>query len=80
MTDTTTEAVERLIDSAKQAADLARRDVDACMLQSMATAFRSGLYRKIGFSFNEEDMADLLERCAAERLMHAPQEQNGTGT
>jgi hypothetical protein len=25
-------------------------------------AFRSGLYREVGFSFNEEDMADLLER------------------
>ncbi|MEM9422485.1 MAG: hypothetical protein AAF986_08275 [Pseudomonadota bacterium] len=60
---------ERLIKAANDAAELARRDVDACMLQSMATALRSGLYRSIGFSFNDEDMADLLERVSAERMI-----------
>lgn len=68
-------AGHRLISAANEAARLARDDVDACMLQSMATAFRSGLYRQIGFSFNDEDMADLLERVSAERMIAKSESQ-----
>lgn len=53
-----TQAGERLIAAADEAAELARKDIDSLMLQSMATAIRCDL----GFSFNREDMADLLER------------------
>jgi hypothetical protein len=55
-------AIDDLKALATADAEFVKADVDCAMLQSMATAFRSRLYRNIGFSFNEEDMADLLER------------------
>jgi hypothetical protein len=55
-----TKAGDRLIAGASEAVAWAAGQVDACMLRSMAVSFRSGL----GFSFNPNDMADLLERCA----------------
>lgn len=43
-----------------------KAETDALMLQSMETAFRSGL----DFSFNPSDMADLLKRIREEHYSH----------
>lgn len=64
-------AGDRLIASANEAASIAKGSVDCQMLQSMATALRYDLQ----FSFNREDMADLLERAAV--AMATVSEQEG---
>ena len=48
-----------LLDEVKAADRIS--DVDVAMLQSMATSFRA----RMGFSFNPDDMADLLTRVSA---------------
>lgn len=55
------DAGARLIIAANEAAKRGKDNLDVCMLHSMASSLRLGL----GFSFNQEDMADLLERAAA---------------
>ena len=64
-TEMMSEQGKQMIDSATQLADRARKDVDAIMLHSMASALRGGF----DFSFNPEDMADLLDRVAADRII-----------
>ena len=54
--------------------DAAKASVDVAMLQSMATALRFNM----PFSFNSEDMADLLERMAfLAALAEAPEPPEG---
>ena len=65
------EAGKRLIAAANEASQIAKRDVDVQMLRSMATALRAGL----AFSFNADDMADLLDRVATELSIRDPEAQ-----
>jgi len=55
-----TDSANKVISGAKEALECAKAQTDAAMLRSMATA----LVADLDFSFNREDMAELLRRQA----------------